>query len=344
MEPNSQMIVGKYFRQCVGIDMAKDSFTACLSMLDIASDAGMSSETKQFANGKHGFNQLVKWSRKEAVKKVKLTFLMEVTGVYHEALAHHLYKLGFTVYVVISSKARKYAEYEGIKTKTDAMDAFCLSRFGCAAHNLKPWEPSKQIYVSMRSITRFIAHLNKTRTMMCNQLHALNHSYDTDKKLVKMYEGIIEKIDNAIDNSEKELELLVGKDEELKNRIDKICTITSVRIRTAATVVAETNGFHYISNQKQLTSYAGLDAVAKQSGPYDPRHHISKKGNTYIRSILYMPALNASKYNKQVSDLYSRVEKKNPNVKMIAVTAAMRKLLLQIYTIWKKDEEYNPKK
>ncbi len=344
MQPDSQMKVDKYFRQCVGIDVAKDTFTACMSMLDIASDAGQSSDTKEFTNNKHGFNQLVKWARKEAVKEVKPSFLMEVTGVYHENLAYHLHKLGFTVYVVVSSRARKYAEYEGIKTKTDAMDAFCLSRFGCVAHNLVPWEPTKPIYRSMRMLTRFIAHLNQSRTTLMNQLHALNHAFDSDKMLEKMYMDLIEKIDQSIEKTEDELEKLIEKDKDLKDRINNVCTISGVRTKTVATIVAETSGFQYVTNLKQLTSYAGLDVIAKQSGPYDPRHHISKKGNTYIRAALYMPALTASRYNKQISALYTRVKEKNPNQKMIAVTAAMRKLLLQIYTIWKKNEKYDPQK
>ena len=36
MKPNSQMTLDKYFRQCVGIDISKDKFTACLYMYDIA--------------------------------------------------------------------------------------------------------------------------------------------------------------------------------------------------------------------------------------------------------------------------------------------------------------------
>lgn len=344
MKPDSQMKVDKYFHQCVGIDVAKDTFTACLSMLDIASDAGMSSQTVEFTNNKHGFNQLVKWSRKEAVKEAKLTFLMEITGVYHEALAHHLYKLGFEVYVVISSRARKYAEYEGIKTKTDAMDAYALSRFGCAAHRLVPWTPPKPIYAAIRMKTRFAAHLNKVRTMLGNQLHALNHSFEKDAVLERMYKSLIEKIDKQLDDNGRALEELVGTDAELKSRLDKVCTITSVKIKTAATIIAETNAFQFIKNQKQLASYAGLDVVAKQSGPHDPRHHISKKGNVYIRAALYMPAVNACQYNKRVAELYERVKEKNPNTKMVAVTAGMRKLLMQIYTIWKKNEAFDKQK
>lgn len=335
------MKVDKYFRQCVGIDVAKDTFMACLSMLDIATDEGRSSQTVEFANNKHGFNQLVKWSRKEAVREAKLTFLMEVTGVYHEKLAHHLQKLGFQVYVVLSSRARKYAEYEGIKTKTDSMDAYALSRFGCAAHHLVPWTPPKPIYAALRMKTRFASHLNKVRTTIGNQLHALSNSFEKDAALERMYKSLIDKIDKELEDNDKAIEELIDTDAELKSRIEKVCSITSVGMKTAVTVIAETGAFEFITSQKQLVSYAGLDVVSSQSGPNDPRHHISKKGNVYIRAALYMPAINACMYNKRVSELYERVKEKNPNARMVAVTAGMRKLLIQIYTIWKKNELFD---
>ncbi len=40
MKPDSQMTLDRYFRQCVGIDVSKDKFTACLQMYDRASDVG----------------------------------------------------------------------------------------------------------------------------------------------------------------------------------------------------------------------------------------------------------------------------------------------------------------
>ena len=40
MKPNSQMTLGEFFRQCVGIDISKNKFTACLYMYDRASDVG----------------------------------------------------------------------------------------------------------------------------------------------------------------------------------------------------------------------------------------------------------------------------------------------------------------
>ena len=131
MKPNSQMTLDKYFRQCVGIDISKDKFTACLYMYDMASDAGCCTESIDFPNNRTGFNQMVKWSRKESQKGFPLVYLMEPTGSYYEPLAYHLHKIGQTLYVVLPNKARKFCEYEGIKTKTDAMDARCLALMGC---------------------------------------------------------------------------------------------------------------------------------------------------------------------------------------------------------------------
>ena len=43
---------------------------------------GCCTKSIDFANTKSGFNQMVRWSRKEAVKSHPLTNLMEPTGFY----------------------------------------------------------------------------------------------------------------------------------------------------------------------------------------------------------------------------------------------------------------------
>ena len=55
-----------------------------------------------------------------------------------------------------------------------------------------------------------------------------------------------------------------------------------------------------------------------------------------------MPALVATRHNPRIKAAYGRICQKHPNEKMIGVTAAMRRLLLLIYTLWKNGEEYDP--
>ena len=341
MKPTSQMTLDVYFRQCVGIDISKDKFTACLYMYDRASDVGCCTKSIDFANTKSGFNQMVRWSRKEAVKSHPLTYLMEPTGVYYERLAYHLHKIGQTVYVVLPNKARKFCESEGIKTKTDAMDARCLALMGCVSRKLKPWSPPAAIYRELRQMTRFHADLCQVRASVANRMEALDHMEGTAKSVHKNCEKLLQEIDTLMEKNGKAIMKKVAEDKELEAKVKRIATVKGLREPTIVCVIAETEGFHYIENRKQLVGYAGLDVKAEQSGNEDPKHRISKKGNANIRTALYMPALVAVRYNRQIKAAYGRICQKHPNEKMIGVTAAMRRLLLLIYTLWKNGEEYD---
>ena len=341
MKPTSQMTLDVYFRQCVGIDVSKDKFTACLYMYDRAGDVGCCTKSIDFANTKSGFNQMVRWSRREAVKERPLTYLMEPTGVYYEHLAYHLHKIGQTVYVVLPNKARKFCEAEGIKTKTDAMDARCLALLGCVSRRLKPWSPPAPIYRELRQMTRFHADLCEVRTSVANRMEALDHMEGMARSVHKNCERLLQEIDMLMEKNNKAIMEKVAEDRELQDKVRRIAKVKGLREPTIVCVIAETEGFHYIENRKQIVGYAGLDVKARQSGKEDPRHCISKKGNAHIRAALYMPALVAVRYNRQIKAAYGRICQRHPNGNMIGVTAAMRRLLLLIYTLWKNGEEYN---
>ncbi len=68
-------------KQNIGIDISKDTFTACFCLLQEDGDMKFS-DVKKFKNDKTGFNQLVRWSRKMRKPSLDISFLMEATGVY----------------------------------------------------------------------------------------------------------------------------------------------------------------------------------------------------------------------------------------------------------------------
>ena len=334
----------KWFRQCVGIDIAKEKFNASLFMYDIASDMGCGTKSVEFKNNKQGFNQLVKWARKECLKEYPLTFIMEPTGVYYEPLAYHLCKIQQTVYIVMPNKARDFCNYEGIKTKTDEMDARCLALLGCVNRKLTPWQPPKPIFRELRQMTRFVEEIQKVRTMLSNHLEALTHSAEPVDSVVRHYEKLIADIDKQLQANLKNIKAKIATDKELEEKVERICTIKGMGYLTVVAIIAETNGFNLITSRKQLASFAGLDVIASQSGNDDPKHVISKKGNTHIRRALYWPGISASRFNPQMKGMYGRICKRNPKVKMIGITAIMRKMLLLAFTLWKNGETYDENK
>lgn len=336
MQPRFKPTV--YFRQCVGIDIAKSTFMACLSMLDAE---GCSTSPIEFTNDRHGFNQFVRWTRKESLKGYPLCFVMEPTGVYYEALAMHLNKLGMTVHVVPANRVRDFAKYEGYKTKTDKIDAYILSMLGCENRKLKNWAAPDEQFASIRSLCRLRTSLVKHSTMLKNRLGALTVSSFSDKKTVRICSAALDDIDKNIYKAETEIRNLIDKSEQFKEAVRLSTTIPGIGQTTASAILAEVGCFANFNNHRQVVSFAGLDVVARQSGPQDPKRHISKKGNSTIRSMLYICAMSAIRFNPKMREFYDRIKKSNPSGK-VALVAVMRKLLILMYSVCKSKKPYDP--
>ena len=158
---------------------------------------------------------------------------------------------------------------------------------------------------------------------------------------IKRMKGRLKLIAKQVAETEAEINQQIEKESWLKEKIKKVCTIKGVGFITAVTVIVETNGFHLIRNKKQLVSYAGLDVITKDSGTsVRSKPRISHRGNKYLRKCLHFPALSAIRSSDQMKNLFVRLVGKH-GIKMKAAVAVQRKLLILIYTLWKKDEVFN---
>jgi len=326
-------------RQCVGIDISKESFTACVCSYFYSGEEQLT-EVVEFKNQKTGFNQLVKWSRKITSASVAVAFVMEATGVYYEALAYHLHRLNQPVSVLLPNKVKYFAKSWNVKTKTDIVDARIIARMG-AERKLSLWEPPLPIFKQLRDLTRAYSELMKEKTAFSNRLHALNSSYEPLALIVKSNRSIIKKLDEQLVRFKAEIEKLIYSESWLAEKVKKVLTIKGVGLITVAVILAETQGFEFVDNIRQLCSYAGYDVVQRVSGTsVQGKTRISKKGNSWIRAALHFPALVASRHNENLKNTYLRINEKKPS-KMIGATALQRKILVLIYTLWKNDTVYD---
>ena len=152
---------------------------------------------------------------------------------------------------------------------------------------------------------------------------------------------IISLLDKYIKQTEKLIIDKLESDEELKEGAENITVIKGVSTISVATVLAESNCFEMFTNKNQLTSYSGYDVIENQSGKHIGKTKISKKGNSHIRRIMHMPALNVVSYGEPVFvNLYERVYCRT-KIKMKGYVAVQRDLLCLMYTLWKKKEKYD---
>jgi transposase len=323
----------------VGIDMAKDQFKTCFSVIDQQQKVTVKG-TGSFRNNVTGFEEFYAWTLKHTREKIPVHYLVEATGIYHENLAWFLYNKDCSISVILPNKAKKYIQGLGLKSKNDKIDAKGLAKM-CAEQSLDLWRPiSKKIYL-LRALTRLNEDLTVERTSLNNRLQALEYAMFDVKDTKKSLRKVIASIDKELASLGVKIKEVIDNDSELHSRYKKITTIKGVGLMTFAVVVAETNGFELFNNIPQLTSYAGYDVMENQSGNSCGKSRMSKKGNSHIRRILHMPAFTAVKYEAEFKTFYDRVYD-NTNIKMKAYVAVQRKLLSLIYTLWKKNCEYNP--
>lgn len=333
--------MARILKYAVGLDIAKEKFDACLACIDETQRLTIKSNKAGIPNTAKGFNDLFTWTKKHFPESFPKFFCMEATGIYYEQIAWFLYQQGYAVSVLVPNKARHYMRCLGIKSKDDKADAKGLAMMA-VQQSLKEWKPaSNQIY-ELRQLTRFHQQLQDTRTMLRNQLQTLVCGRLKNDSVVQGLKDLIKETEKQIQEIHSVVEETLKADPVLWKKVQDINAIKGLGLISIATVVAETDGFTLFENQAQLVCYSGYDVIRNQSGKREGKTKISKMGNSHIRRILFMPAFNVVKYNvAPFVNLYDRVYKRTM-IKMKAYVAVQRKLLILIYTLWKKNEQFRP--
>jgi len=330
----------KIIKQNLGIDVDSKELKVSFKMMQ--EDLSLKTKaSRTFKNTFEGFQSLKEWSEKKRIKDLSVHIVMEATGVYYENLAYFFNdQESYVVHVVLGNMSKAYFKSLNLKSKTDKIDADGLAQMGLE-RQLPTWQPISSQMQSLKKLVRERLRLKKEKTMVLNQLHAEQASYQPASDIVDRYQKRIEFIKEQINEIEKELKANVALDAELQQKIDNVCTAKGIGFITAIGIVAEYNGFILFKNRNQVISYAGYDVILIDSGTSKKgKPKISKQGNSYVRQMMYMSAMSAAVNDEHHRNYYSRIVDKT-GIKMKGNVAIQRKLLLLIYTLFTNNVPYD---
>jgi transposase len=329
----------KAIRQVAGIDVAQNELVVALGRIDEESTVDIYAH-KTFPNTAKGFRALVEWATKLTDANVPVRYVMEATGVYHESLAYFLASQGANISIVVPNKISNFFRSLEVKTITDKTSAQAIAQFGLE-RKLDNWKQPNALYRRIRHLTRERDQVIADRTVAKNQLHAELAGFEPLSSSVKRIKQKIAFLEKQEQEIKAELIALLKQDAEVERQVKLISTLPGIGILTAATILGETNGFELIRNKRQLTSYAGLDVREKQSGTsIRSKPTISKKGNSYLRKAMHLPALTAIRVDERFKGVFARLVAKH-GIKMKAVVAVQRKLLEMVYVLFKNQTAYD---
>jgi transposase len=330
----------KLLKQVVGIDVAQKELVVSIGNMDQEAQALIYAH-KTFVNNERGFTAMVLWVKKQTDAESPLRYVMEATGVYHEAIAYFLSDRNYSVSIVMPNKITNFFRTLEIKTVTDKSMSEAIALFGLEK-KMNDWVQPKKIFRELRQVTRERDQLIAERTMLKNQLHAEQvEAYPSEQTISRIQIRIrIKMVNGQLRETLTETTAAIVHDPEINRSVKLLTSIPGIGLLTAAVIMAETNGFELIRSKKQLTSYAGLDVKEKESGTsVKGKARISKRGNRHLRKAMYMPALAAIRHSQRYKAIFVRIVSRN-SIKMKGAVAIQRKLLEMAYTIYKTQTPY----
>ena len=327
----------KILKQSIGIDVSKNDFKVCFGVIDEQLENKLVYE-QAYVNDKKGIKQFIQEIAAKTDRLIPVFLVMEATGVYHQELAYALAAKQLPVVILLPNKAKSFSKSINIRAKSDIIDAKLLCQMGLE-RKLSTWQPPETIFATLKVLTREREALVLQRSKLKNQLHAYQAAFIKAGKTINRIKGHIAYLTKQIKDTQADMKAVVRQSQPVADKIRKITKVKGLSFLSVVTILAETDGFNIILNQKQLIGYSGLDVRVDQSGAKTSKGRITKKGNSHLRKALYMPALSACRTNITMKLFYTQL-KERQKVKKQGVIAVQRKLLLLTYSLWKTGQDY----
>ena len=302
----------------------------------VAYEAGQFSKPSCYSQAPEGHKQLIK-----QLKTLHPTVVvMEATGVYYLDLAIALAEAGLPVAVINPKSSKHFAQIKLQNSKTDRLDAALLAEYG-ARMEPRRWTPPDQNRQALRSLGRQINRLIGSRTQAKNRLHAMKATKTTPRILIDDESQAIDVLDQRIERLRQAALMLLEKAPELKRLHAHCCAAKGIGDASALALLAELCVLPEHLKAAQVSRHAGLDVRLHQSGSsVNQKARISKAGNAYIRSALYMPALSAVRFDPHAKAFYEALVARG-KTKMQAQVAVMRKYLTGLWACIKTDQAFD---
>lgn len=298
----------------VGLDIAK-----------LSVELHLAGQLHTLANDRTGHAQLLKLLRAHPGAHV----VCEATGGYEQPVVRALQAADLPVSLIEAARVRYFARAQGLRAKTDPIDATVLTAYGVTfkpppTHGISPLQ-QRLADVSQRR--RQLIH---TRTAETNRAE-----HYTDPLCARQHRQLLKVLDKQIEQCDQAILDLIAADADLTHKATRLQSIAGVGPVVAATVLAEMPELGKLTPQT-AAALAGVAPYNRDSGPHKGQRHISG-GRRIVRCALYMATLSAVRHDRILKEFYTRLRAagKKP---LVALTACMRKLVVLMNLLLKNNE------
>lgn len=308
------------FSHVVGVDVSK-------AKLDFA--VAGDNQTRSISNTEEQIvGELIR-----RIKNPKVTIVvMEATGGYEGLLVTLLHQHKIELAVVNPRRVRDFAAGVGRDAKTDPIDAQVIAFYGQVV------KPAAQAAKSEED-TKLRALVERRRQLLDLVNQESNRLQQTvDQEIAGYLRQSLETLKKQIKTIDQRLEKCVSADTTNARKVEIMASVKGLGPVSISTFLAELPELGKL-NRGQIAKLVGVAPMNRDSGQISGRRRTSG-GRSYVRRVLYMAMLVATRFNMKIKAFYQRLLSEG-KPKKVALTAAMRKLLTILNTLIKNDVLWN---
>lgn len=303
----------------VGIDVCK----ARLDVHVLPEDVALS-----FANNPAGLKKLIKHLTALSPELV----IFEPTGGLERALMAALHQAQLPLRRENAARIRDLANSIN-RVKTDALDAYVIALYG---QLFKP-APQVQIEQAQQDLKELVRRRSQLLSISVGEKNRLARASELVQADIQAH---LQELKARIQRLNQQIETLAKRSKSSQRRQTLIASVPGIGDVTAAALQAELPELGRL-NHKQIARLVGVAPINRDSGKFRGKRSIFG-GRTSVRCGLYMPTLVAIQHNPVIRSFYQRLIAKG-KPPMVAVTAAMRKLLTIVNALVRDDKMWTLK-
>ena len=303
----------------VGIDVSKE-------WLDVA--VLPAEDNWREENTVKGFERLIRRLHSDSLDRI----VVEATGGYEAALVERLAEAGLPVCRVNPARVRRFAQGMNWLAKTDKIDAKVLAQYGEKAQ-------PRRLVLPTEAEKRLSALVKRRKQVVDMLVSEENRTQLAEKEVFESITTVMQFLQKQLKELDAQIETLIDQTPDLKHKQERLQSVPGVGKVLASTLVSQMPELGQ-SDRKEIAALGGLAPFNHDSGRKRGRRMI-RGGRAFIRRVLYMATLAATRFNPVIKAMYDRLASSGKNKKVVIV-ACMRKLLTILNAILRDQTSWQP--
>lgn len=294
-------------------------------------------------NSKEGFNQMIKWLKQSTKQLPDIILVMEHTGLYSYCFEKFLFEKGIQ-FSKVNPVDIKFSI--GVtRGKSDKVDAARIAQYGAAKQGrLKIQTQISKALEALKMLITSRDHLVRTRASLKTSAEEFRNAGLNDHGLpLRSQLKVIRCLDKEIKLLEKQIQLTINEEKELKKTYSLLTSIPGVGAVVATNVIVKSENFKRFSNSRKFACYSGIAPFEHTSGTSirgkTRVNHMADKG---MKTLLDLAAKTAIRCDPEIRAFFEkRTAMGKP--KMSTINIVRNKVLGRMFAVVKRQSPYELK-